>query len=518
LTAAPQLRHPYAPKPASREGKFFGRRANGRNLGGPSFAVSNREKAGRREGLCYHAPDKTAPELSFVRQSPKLVLIALAAAVTALISGESFSNWPQWRGPRLDGSNPTAKSLPVTWSTTDNVKWRAPLPSWSAATPIVWENTVFVTSAEQGFHEPKKYRPGQPVTASDAEDSRASSGLPDKIFLIAVNRNDGSMRWQRVVSHGNRIYRKQNMASPSPVTDGISVWIITGLGILTCLDFEGNEVWRRDIQKDHGPFGLSHGYASSPLLHGNRLYIQVLHGKKTDDPSYVFAVDKKSGKTVWKVVRPSDAQYESPDSYSTPALVRVAGKLQLVISGGDYVTGHDLETGLELWRMGGFNPHQERFYRTIASSLVVGDSVYTTSTRGKPFIAFRAGGNGDITATNLVWKNDMGSDVPTPTTDGKRIYVVADRGIMACLDAKTGALVWDRQRIEPGTYSASPLLADGKLYVTNEDGATTVLQAGDEFKILAVNRLNSHTLASPVAAGDQIFLRTADYLYCLSKN
>jgi outer membrane protein assembly factor BamB len=446
------------------------------------------------------------------------VLAALAVAATALFSGEPFSNWPQWRGPRLNGSNPTAKNLPLTWSATQNVKWRAALPSWSAATPIVWENTVFVTSAEHGFHEPKKYRPGQPSPSSDADDSRASSGLPDKILLIAVNRNDGSIRWQKVVSHGNRIYRKHNMASPSPVTDGVNVWIFTGVGILSCFDFNGGMVWTRDIEKDYGAFGLNHGYASSPLLHGGRLYIQVLHGKKTDDPSYVFAVDKKSGKTVWKVVRPTDAQYESPDSYSTPTLVRAAGKLQLVVSGGDYVTGHDLETGSEIWRMGGFNPKQERFYRTIASSIVVGDTVYTTSTRGKPFIAFRAGGSGDITATNLVWKNNLGSDVPTPTTDGKRIYAVTDRGIMVCLDAATGMLVWGRQRIEPGTYSASPLLADGRLYVTSEDGATTVLEASDQFKILAVNRLNSHTLASPVAAGDQILLRTADYLYCLAKN
>lgn len=453
-----------------------------------------------------------------MKGSLKLALVALTAAVAALTSGEPFSNWPQWRGPHLDGSCPTAKNLPTTWSATENVKWRAALPSWSAATPIVWENTVFVTSAEKGFHKPQKYRPGQTAPPGEADDSPASSGVLDKIFLIAINRKDGSVRWQKVVSHGNRIYRKQNLASPSPATDGLNVWIMTGVGILTCLDFEGNAVWRRDIQKDYGPFGLNHGYASTPLLHGNRLYVQVLHGKKTDDPSYVFAVDKKSGKTVWKIVRPTDAQFESPDSYSTPTLVRAGGKLSLVVSGGDYVTGHDLETGQEIWRMGGFNPNQERFYRTIASSIVVGDTVYASSTRGKPFIAFRAGGHGDITATDLVWKNDMGSDVPTPTTDGKRIYVVTDRGVMVCLDAKTGAVIWDRQRIEPGTYSASPLLADGKLYVTNEDGATTVLQAGDEFKILGVNHLNSHTLASPVAAGNQIFLRTADYLYCLARN
>jgi outer membrane protein assembly factor BamB len=398
------------------------------------------------------------------------------------------------------------------------VKWRADLPSWSAATPIVWEDTVFVTSAEEGFHKPQKYRRTRtsPPNTPDGADHPVSSGVPDRIFLIALDRTTGRVRWQKVVGRGNRIYRKQNLASPSPVTDGAHVWVMTGLGVLTCLNFEGEETWWRDIQKDYGPFGLNHGYASTPLLHGGRLYIQVLHGMKTDDPSYVFALDNKTGKTVWKVERPTDAKHESPDNYSTPTLVRVDGKLQLVVSGGDYVTGHDLENGREIWRMGGLNPNRERFYRTIASSIVVGDTVYTTSTRGKPFLAFRAGGQGDITATHLVWKNGLGSDVPTPTTDGKRIYVVTDRGIMVSLDAKTGSVIWNRLRVEPGTYSASPLLADGKLYVTNEDGDTTVLDAGDAFHTLAVNRLGSHTLASPVAVGNQIFLRTAEYLYCLA--
>ncbi len=448
-----------------------------------------------------------------MKGSLKLALIVLTVTVTALISAEPGANWPQWRGPNLDGSSPAAKNLPTTWSETTNVRWRAQLPSWSAATPIVWDNTVFVTSAEKGFHKPQKYRPGRP---SDPDDELLS-GAHDKILLIALNRKDGSVRWHQVIGHGNRIYRKQNMASPSPVTDGVHIWIMTGLGMLSCFDLEGKAIWRRDIQQDYGPFGLNHGYASSPLLHGGRLYIQVLHGKKTDDPSYVCALDKKSGKTVWKVDRPTDAKYESPDSYSTPTLVNVDGTPQLVVSGGDYVTGHDLATGREIWRMGGLNPNKERFYRTIASSVVANGIVYTTSTRGKPFIAFRAGGKGDITSTNLVWTNELGSDVPTPTTDGERVYVVTDRGVMTCLDAKTGAALWDRKRIEPGTYSASPLLADGHLYVVNEDGATTVLKASDKFEVLAVNRLNSHTLASPVAVGNEIFLRTADYLYCLAK-
>jgi outer membrane protein assembly factor BamB len=292
---------------------------------------------------------------------------------------------------------------------------------------------------------------------------------------------------------------------------------MTGNGKLTCFAMDGKEIWKRDIQADYGKFGLNHGYASTPLLHGDRLYLQVLHGMLTDEPSYVFALDKISGKTKWKVERPTDAQSESPDSYSTPQMATVAGKLQLVISGADYVTGHDPDTGQELWRIGGLNPTKNPFNRTIASSLVIGENVFTTSTRGRPFIAFRAGGSGSLTGKGELWTNNLGADVPTPTTDGKYIYVLGDNGVMNCIEALTGNVVYQGKRIENGTYSASPLLADGKIYCISEDGTTTVVKAGPEFAILAVNKLDSLTLASPVAVDNQIFIRTADHLYCIQQ-
>ena len=186
-----------------------------------------------------------------------------------------------------------------------------------------------------------------------------------------------------------------------------------------------------------------------------------------------------------------------------------------MISGGDYVTGHDLDTGKELWRIGGFNPTNNAFNRTIASSLVIGGNVFTTSTRGRPFIAFRAGGSGNITGKSELWTNNLGADVPTPTTDGKYIYVLVDNGIMNCVEAATGTVAYQGQRIELGTYSSSPLLADGKIYCTNEEGTTTVVKAGPAFEILGVSKLDSQTLASPVAVDNQIFIRTADYLYCI---
>jgi len=427
-----------------------------------------------------------------------LFVLALACALTALGAEPFELAWPQWRGPNLNGSSSVARNLPVTWSATENVAWRVSLPSWSAATPAIWNDTVFVTSAEEGF-----------------DGSKAETN--DKILLLAISRKDGAVRWQRVIGSGNQTRRKQNLASPSPITDGRHVWSMTGSGSLQCHDFNGKEIWSRDIQGDFGAFGLNHGYASSPLLYGDKLYLQVLHGMRTDAPSYVLAIEKTTGKDVWRVERPTDAVFESPDSYSTPTIVVVGGKPQLVILGGDYVTGHDLDEGTEIWRMGGLNPERHRFYRTIASALTIGDVVYASSTRGKPFTAFRPTGTGLLSFSAVLWKNELGSDVPTPVTDGKRIFVVNDRGIVVALDAQTGRISWDRQRIETGTYSSSPLLADGKIYAVSEEGSTTVLLAGDDFEVLAVNRLDSRTLASPVAVGNQLFIRTADALYCLAK-
>jgi len=427
-------------------------------------------------------------------------------SIALLLAGSLRANWPQWRGPNSNGSTKTARDLPTNWSQTDNVLWRTKLPSWSAATPIVWGETIFVTSAEQGFMPLERgARRGQ------------GSAAADKIFLVAVNRKDGGIRWQRQIDAGNQIFRKQNSASPSPITDGNRVWIVTGNGKFLCFTMDGKEVWKRDIQADYGRFGLNHGYASTPLLHGDRLYVQVLHGMLTDDPSYVFAVDKNTGKTIWKVERPTDAISESPDNYATPQMATANGRTELIISGADYTTGHDIHTGKELWRIGGFNPTNNPAGRTIASSVVIGGNVFTTSTRGRPFIAFRAGGSGDITGRSEIWKNNLGADVPTPTTDGDYIYVLADNGILHCLEAATGKVVYQGQRLENGTYSSSPLLADGKIYCINEEGVTTVVKAGPKFEILSVNKLDNLTLASPVAVDNIILIRTADYLYCFRK-
>jgi outer membrane protein assembly factor BamB len=395
-------------------------------------------------------------------------------------------NWPQWRGPNLNGVS-DEKNLPVKWTAEENITWKLAMPSWTGSTPIIWGERIFLNVADG-----------------------------DELQLWCIDRRQGAALWKKRLGGGNHRERKQNMSSPSPVTDGRSVYVMTGTGVLKGFDFAGNELWARDIQQEYGKFGLNWGYASSPLLHEDSLYVQVLHGMKTDDPSYLLRIDKKTGKTLWKVERPTTAIRESPDSYTTPALLRYAGAVEIVITGGDCVTGHDPATGKELWRANGLNPDNNPFYRIVASPVVAGGMIYAP-TRVKPLLAIKAGGRGDITQSHRVWSFQNGPDVPTPVTDGKYFYSVTDSGVMYCLDARTGQEIYGQQRIKAGTYSSSPVLADGKIYITNEDGLTTVVRAGPKFEVLAENNLADYCLSSPAISDGQIFIRTTGFLYCIGK-
>jgi outer membrane protein assembly factor BamB len=411
----------------------------------------------------------------------------LFAVVMLLTSVTHAENWPQWRGPNLNGVS-GEKNLPWQWNTEENINWKLALPSWSGATPIIWNDRIFLNVA-------------------DGND----------LYLWCIDRTKGDVVWKKLLGSGNVKMRKQNMSSPSPVTDGKSVFVMTGTGILKGFDFNGNELWVRDIQKDYGAFGLNWGYASSPLLLDDSLYVQVLHGMRTNDPSYLLRIDKKTGKTQWKVERSTTAIRESPDAYTTPGLLRYGKTIEIVITGGDCVTGHDPTTGKELWRANGLNPDNDPSYRIVASPVIFDDIIYAP-TRVRPLLALKAGGRGDITTSHLLWSTLNGPDVPTPVTDGKYFYVVNDRGVMWCLDARTGVEIYGQQRIKPGTYSSSPVLADDKLYLTNEDGLTTVVKAGPKFEVLAENALNDYCLSSPAISDGQIFIRTAQHLYCIGKN
>jgi outer membrane protein assembly factor BamB len=377
--------------------------------------------------------------------------------------------------------------LPLTWSREENIIWKIPVPEKSGATPIVWKDRIFLNVA---------------------------SGK--EIWLWCLERNEGKVLWKRLLDDRNEDKRKGNMSSPSPVTDGRTVWVMTGTGILTAFDFSGKQLWQRRLQREYGPFGILHGYSSSPLLWGDSLFVQVLHGFYTDDPSYVLAIDKQSGETRWRVERPTDAPREAPDAYTTPALLMNNGKPEIVVSGGDYVTGHDPETGREIWRVGVLNPSRNPMQRIVASPVVVGEMLFVPS-RVKPLLALKAGGRSAGESPRVVWSMDRGPDVPTPAIDGRYAYLLTDGGIVWCLDAESGEVVWGPERVRSGTYSASPLVADGRIYVTNEQGETTVLQDGPLFKKLAENEVGEYTLSSLAVSEGRIYLRTAEHLWAVGR-
>jgi outer membrane protein assembly factor BamB len=401
----------------------------------------------------------------------------------------------QGRGRRGGGEGRPLTPVTCDNIVTTNVAWKLPLPAYSGSTPIIWGDTIFLNVA-----------------------TAANTG---SIELWAVDRTRPSVLWKRPIVDANHMERKQNMSSPSPVTDGQHVWVMTGLGVLKAFDFAGNELWMRDIQADYGRFGLNWGYASSPLLQGDALYVQVLHGMKTDDPSYVLKIDKLTGKTLWRVERPTPAVHESPDSYTTPAWIEANGRAELIVTGGDVVSGHDPATGKEYWRADVLNPQRGSAYRIIASPTIV-DGLIIAPTRNNPLVAMRPGGSGDVADSHVAWTFAQGPDVPTPVSDGKLLYIVRDTGVVFALDVKTGATVYGPERLPPGTYSASPILADGKIYVTTEEeGVTTVFRAGPTFEILASNRLlddcSPYCLSTVAVSEGQLFLRTSSFLWAIGE-
>jgi outer membrane protein assembly factor BamB len=429
-------------------------------------------------------------------------MVSIVLLVLLLSTGftQDQQNWPHWRGPDFNGIS-KAINLPTSWSKTENIVWKTELPWLAAATPIIWDDKIFVVSPSEDKNEEREARnPGG-----------------SELLLLALSKVDGKILWQQQLDDKNFHHRKSNDAAPSPVTDGKHVWVVTGTGLVNAFDMDGEKIWTRDLQNDYGTFGHQWGYASSPLLYNSSLYIEVLHGSHTDDPSYIISLNAADGTTQWHQERPTNAEEESPDAYTTPLLLNYNGKTEIVITGGDYLTGHDPDNGKEIWRAAGLNPRNRGNYRII-SSPTYSDGIIYAPTRKRPLLAIKAGGTGDITNSHLLWKweESGGPDVPSPICDGKYFYMVDDKGKITCLDAKNGNLIWGPNATSGGIVSASPILVEGKIYIINEEGITAVVQVGKEFKLLATNELDgSYTLSSPAVSESRLYIRTAFYLYCM---
>jgi hypothetical protein len=388
-----------------------------------------------------------------------------------LPSAGAERHWPRFRGPSGQGSSGPEK-LPVRWDQTGhNIVWRSAVPGYGNSSPIIWGDRIFLTSA-----------------ASDGT-GRA---------VLCFSRTDGRLIWtrrppQKTPEPGVR--DKNGYASATPVTDGERVIAFLGSTGLVCYDFDGSLLWQYDAMS----FDTTHGTGSSPLLYDD-LVIFVHDQNRTD--SVFLALDRRTGELVWKHERPRAM------TWSTPVVIRVSGRDELVFAGAETVKGYNPATGEELWMLTG--PTFE-----VVPTIVVGDDmIYSASGRNGPTIGLRPGGSGNVSETHLVWRTVRGGPhVPSPVYFKGRLYTVNDTGIATCLDAETGALVW-QARIRD-RFSASPVESGGLLYFPSESGVTYVLAAADRFELVAQNDLGSPILASPAVFGGQLLLRTAEGLVCI---
>ncbi len=406
-------------------------------------------------------------------------------------------NWPQWRGPLLNGAT-TETNLPSQIDKT-NALWTVPMPGKSGATPIIWQDRVFISSP-------------------DSEKN---------IHLICINRVDGKVLWDNRLATGDLQVGKNNAASPSPVTDGKTVWLICATGDIAAYDFTGRELWKRNLAREYGAFSYMWLYGSSPLLLDGRLYIPVLqrdtpayaHAKddKPERESYLLCLDAATGKNLWRHIRPTDAIEESQESYATPVPFEFEGRKEILLVGGDYVTGHDPETGAELWRCGGLNPKKSHWGRTITSVSTSPGMIYACSAKREVMLAVKAGGKGLVTGTHVAWTyTENVPDVCTPLYYQGQLFVLdGDKQMMTCMDPRSGEIKWQGKLGVREIFSASPMGADGKIYCFSEDGSVVVLAAGNEFKILSTSNLGEGPSMSTIAAAQgQVFVRTAKNLYC----
>ena len=397
--------------------------------------------------------------------------------------------WPSWRGPAGDGVA-TGAGYATRWSPTENVRWKVTLPGLGASTPAVWGDRVVVTCTIDG---------------QDA--------------AVGYTR-DGRELWRRSLGAAKPgKHKKATGANSSPVTDGRHVWVYFKSGELACLALaDGAVVWKTNLQEQFGADTLWWDLGTSPVLSAKAVVVAVMQS----GPSYLAAFDRTTGKLLWKQDRLLGAPEEAAQSYSTPLVV--AGDAakgepaeMLVVLGADHVTAHDAADGREIWRVGGLNPGGERFFRSIASPMIAGDLVIAPYARGSTLTAIRRGGKGDVTATHVAWtRKDLGADVPTPTAKDGRVYLCTDKGTVACLEAATGTTLWsgavERNR---NAYSASPVLVEGRLMVTREDGAAAVIDVADGFKVVGGGSVDEMTVATPVCVDGAIFLRTHDSLWCI---
>jgi outer membrane protein assembly factor BamB len=432
--------------------------------------------------------------------------IVLSAALIAIVSAvlaapaRAAEDWPNWRGPAFNGAS-EASGLPGTWSTTENVLWSAPLPGASASTPAIVKDRVYVTAVDDRTRE---------------------------LVALAFDRKTGKEAWRHVAGMNTRTWKlnpglENNMASCSPAADGERAVFLFATGDLLAFAPDGKPLWARNLVKDHGAFVHLWGYGASPVLHKGKLYVPILRRDQPYDgtpvtpplDSLLLLIDAKTGKDLVRHVRPTEAKEESKDAYGTPVVREDGGRPEILLLGGDCVTGHDPDTGKELWRWGEWNPSRIGQWRIIPTPLAAEGLVFVGTPKKGPFFAVKPAGTGGT----IAWQTkEVTPDVCTPLYYRKRLYVLdGDRKLLVGYDPKTGEKKGSVTPPGREVFRASPTAADGKIFCINEDGTVSVL-APDDLRILATVEMGERPCRASVAlAGTQIVIRTAKAVYCIGK-
>ena len=418
-------------------------------------------------------------------------LLATAAPVTA-------QHWPQWRGP--DGLGVSADTdIATRWGPGENIAWRAPLAGLGTSTPVIWGDRIFLTSQlgtgpidERGAQFPGTRR-------------AASRGRADGVTLVvqAFRREDGQLAWEhRLPADGHlpAVHRNHNFATPSVVTDGDRLFAWFGTGQLVALDLEGHKLWSRHIGQDYAPFDVLWGHGSSPQLYEDLLILQCDHPAA----AYLLALDTATGEERWMVDRGPLLR-----AYSTPLVVATDDGDQLIVNSSRWIDAYDPRTGQTRWRAGSTVE--------LATGMPVYDDGVIYSTRGYssgPYLSVETGGRGDVSETHVRWRHATRAPyVSSMLLYRGLLYMATENGILTITDPDTGDPV-ARTRLN-GVYIASPVAADGHVYVLNEDGETVVLEAGPDARVVSRNALGERALASPAIAHGRIYIRTDQHLFAI---
>lgn len=401
----------------------------------------------------------------------------------------SSANWPNWRGPQVNGSVATG-SYPVRWAP-DTAAWKFRLPGKSSSTPIVWNERIYLT------------------TPSEGEDA-----------VLALDLS-GTQVWLTKLGPATPPKQRQLASSSngSPVTDGTNLVAYFKSGHLASLGLDGAVRWKLNLTERFGEERLFWDTGTSPVLTDRDVVLARMHG----GDSWIAGFDKATGELRWKQERNYRTPTENNNAYTTPLLYQEGGRAALLVWGADHLTSHDAANGELIWSCGGFNPDGTGYWPAIASPVIVGDLAIVPvgrddRQRQSRVHAIRLGGKGDVTASHRVWtRDDLGVFVSSPASHDGRLYLLRHRGEVVCLDPATGKTLWTGTLPEHRTpYYASPLLANDVLYAAREDGTVFTARVQDRFELLGEHPMGERIVASPVPAANRLLLRGDDHLFCIA--